>query len=76
MSKGSKIIPVRIPDELLTDLENAVKSANSTRREMPYTVSAWIRKCVEEKLAHLKRSRKRPPGRTGHPRDTGNIPPA
>lgn len=74
MSKGSQVIPVRIPKELLTEIEQAIQSANLTTGLEPYTVSSWIRKCVAEKLAHLKRSRRRPRGRKDRPQESGNIP--
>jgi len=61
MSKGNQVIPVRFPKELLTQVENAVQSANATRAAEPYTVSSWIRKCIEEKISHLQRSRKKRP---------------
>jgi len=59
MSKGSQIIPVRIPEDLLAVVQQTIQSANSKRRHEPYTVSSWIRQCVAEKLSHLKRSKGR-----------------
>lgn len=59
MSRGSKIVPVRIPDELLDEVEVAVSSQNYHTKGEPHTLSGWIRKCIAEKLAHLKRSNKK-----------------
>jgi len=58
MSRGSKIVPVRIPDEMLAEVQEAVDSQNFHTKGVPLRVSEWIRKCIEVKLKHLKRSRK------------------
>lgn len=57
MSKGSKIVPVRIPDELLDQIEAAIQSANFHTKGEIYTVSSWIRKQLEMKLHNLNRSK-------------------
>ena len=59
MSKGSKIVPVRIPDRLFAELVAALKSQNYHTREEPLTLSGWVRKCVIDKLNHLERGKKR-----------------
>lgn len=59
MSKGSMIVPVRIPEVLYITLLETIKSANRSRKNAEYTVSEWIRKAITEKLEHLSRSRKR-----------------
>lgn len=74
MSKGAQVIPVRIPKELLTEIEKAIQSANATNAREPYTVSSWIRKCVAEKLNHLRRSRHRSRGRKDRPQEPGSNP--
>lgn len=53
------ILALRMDRELLEAIENAVNSANVSRREEPYTVSSWLRAAIREKLAHLRRSRTR-----------------
>ena len=57
MSKGSKVVPVRIPDELLAEIESAIESANYHTKGEIYTVSSWIRKQLEMKLHNLRRSK-------------------
>jgi hypothetical protein len=59
MSKGSRIVPVRIPRELEVRILTAIERANHHTKEEPYTLSDWIRKCIEEKLAHLERSNRK-----------------
>jgi len=58
MSKGSKIVPVRLPDELLSEMMAAVASQNFHTKGEPLTVSGWIRKQIEMKLHNLKRTKK------------------
>jgi len=60
MSKGSKVVPLRIDQELLNEIEQSVGAANYYTKGEPYTTSSWIRKCIREKLDHLRRSSKRP----------------
>lgn len=59
MSKGSKIVQVRVPDDLLKRIEEHVSSLQLNARGEPPTVSSYIRKAIEEKLAHRERSRKK-----------------
>lgn len=59
MSKGSKIVPVRIPDRLFSAIVDAMEAANRTRFEEPYVLSTYVRKCLVDKLDHLQRSKKR-----------------
>lgn len=58
MSKGSKIVPVRIPDEMLAEMESAVASQNFHTKGEPLTVSGWIRQCVERELRDRRRKRR------------------
>jgi hypothetical protein len=57
MSKGSKIVPVRIPDDLLDEMLKQIDATNLTRKEEPFRVGAWIRQAIQDKLAHNRRSR-------------------
>lgn len=59
MSRGSKIVPVRLPEKLYHAIVEAMESANRTRFEEPYVVSTYVRKCLVEKLEHLERSKKK-----------------
>lgn len=65
MSKGSKIIPIRMSDMYLDALDAAVRRANRTTRGEPYDRSSWIRKAITEKLDHLLRSSRRKPKQVG-----------
>lgn len=57
MSKGSQVIPVRLGDELLRELDKEIQKQNRTRHDEPYTRSSWIRKALADRFAHLSRSR-------------------
>lgn len=59
MSRGSKIVHVRLSQETIASIIDAVDSANQSRRGAPYDFSAWVRAAIAEKLSHLKRSRRR-----------------
>jgi len=58
MSKGSKVVPLRISQELLDEIARSVESANYHTKGELYTTSSWIRKCIQEKLDHLNRPKK------------------
>lgn len=62
MSKGNPKVVVRFRQEVLDRIEAAIQSANYNRKDEPYDVSAWIRKAVDDKLAHLERSKRKPKG--------------
>lgn len=57
MSKGSKIVPVRISDDLYQAMESAIDSRNKATQEEPFNVSDFIRYCIRYKLAHTERGR-------------------
>lgn len=58
MLKKSNIVPVRFTDGLLDAIAKAVRRSPDGR-VMPYeSVSDFIRKACEEKLAHLARCKK------------------
>lgn len=57
MSKGNPKILVRVPTELLTEIAMVIESANIGRKEEPYTLSSWVRHCIDAKLRHLRRSK-------------------
>ena len=65
MSKGSPRIILRIPQEVVDQIEYCITTANCSRRGEPYDVSSWIRAAIVEKIAHVKRSRKQP-GKVKH----------
>jgi hypothetical protein len=60
MSKGSQIVPVRFPAELLQLVDQAVARSVSTRRDSPWTRSSFIVSAIEEKLNKMARSAGKP----------------
>ena len=58
MSKGSPIVAVRLPAELLARVNLAVRKLQERTREEPPTRNAWIVKAISEALAKRERSRK------------------
>jgi hypothetical protein len=59
MSKGSRIIGVRVPKELEVQVEESVKNSKTYRFKGPHTLSSWIIAAIEEKLAHQRRSNRK-----------------
>lgn len=58
MSKGSKVIIVRIGDALDAAVRSAVQKRNDGPNQVRHwTVSEWVRQAIIDKLAHDKRSR-------------------
>lgn len=57
-SKSSTVIPVRIPNFLLVEIEQALVSRNETTRDALMTRNEWIVKAITDKLAHLARSKR------------------
>lgn len=56
MSRGSPLVSVRIPAELLELLDHAVARSVDTRRDGPWTRSSFIVAAIEEKLKKMARS--------------------
>lgn len=54
----SKVIPVRLGDELLAQVEAELRKRNEYPTATEWNLSDWIRAACREKLAHAKRSRK------------------
>lgn len=67
MSKGSPMVPIRIPAELFQRIEAQIALTNVFARDEEYTVSSWLRKAAEEKLAKMIRSRRRKSKNDFHP---------
>lgn len=59
MSKGRKIVPVRLSQEIIHEvnlaIERAKLHANSKSKLVDFTFGEWVRKAIQEKLDHLKR---------------------
>jgi len=58
MSAGSKIVPVRMPAEMLGKLNQTIAEVNKRRRHQPYDISSFIRQAILDKINHYHRSRK------------------
>jgi hypothetical protein len=56
MGKGSKIVPIRIPAELLGLMDEGIARSYRTRFAGPWTRSSFIIAAIEEKLAKMARS--------------------
>jgi hypothetical protein len=59
MSRGSQVIPVRIPGDELEMVDSTISRINRRRREEPMTRSSFIRSALAEKLSHLERSKRK-----------------
>lgn len=55
--KGSPIITMRLPPEILEAVQEACERSNGTRTEEPYTVSSFIRACIIERFDKYARAR-------------------
>jgi hypothetical protein len=56
MSKGSPVLTIRIPAELLTLVDAAVARSVATRRDGPWTRSSFILSAIKEKIDKMARS--------------------
>jgi hypothetical protein len=54
--KGSPLLSLRLPAELLALVDKAVARSAGTRRAGPWTSSSFILAAIEEKLAKMARS--------------------
>lgn len=62
--KGSRIVPVRLPPEILEQLDTTIERVNATRRAEPFDRSAFIRAAIADKINHYNRSRRKPTNQT------------
>lgn len=58
MSKGSKVISVRFPNGLILEMQQVVCDTIGTINVNGFNLSDWIRESCEQRLAHIKRSRR------------------
>lgn len=58
MSKGSKIVPVRIPDDLLLRMRREIITKTLSGASKTVAIGAWIRDAIKQRLDHIKRSKK------------------
>lgn len=59
MSAGSRIVPVRIPEDLELAILDCIAGRNLRSPNEPWTMSEFIRQAITEKLCHMERSRSR-----------------
>lgn len=59
MSKGSPIIPVRVPADLLAQVDEFIARTADKRPDGAFTRTSFILKCVADKLAHIYRSNRK-----------------
>lgn len=59
MSKGSKIVPVRLPAQLLELVEIELLTRSTGPKGRHLTISKWVRSAITEKLKHAERSRRK-----------------
>lgn len=59
MSKGSKIVPVRVPEELLLLLDSAIVRSQGDPTRTAWTRTSYILQAIIDKLNHSARSRKK-----------------
>jgi hypothetical protein len=59
MSKGSKVVPIRFPTDLLAEVMAAIASRNEWTYEEPNSLGEWIRDACRERLNKLKRGRRK-----------------
>lgn len=56
--RGKRIIPIRLADELVEQIDQAIASNNDRRADAPYDRTAWIIQAIKERLDKLARGRK------------------
>jgi hypothetical protein len=56
MAKGSPVLSIRIPAELLELVDRAIARSVDTRKDGPWTRSSFIVAAIEEKLKKMARS--------------------
>lgn len=59
MSKGTPVVPVRIAPELIREIEDTIARRNFWSREIPWSVSDFIRIACKEKIRKMERCRKK-----------------
>lgn len=57
MSKGARFVGVRFPEEEWNAMLVEIARGEKFRADEPWTLSAFIRKAVKEKIAKAERSR-------------------
>lgn len=55
MSRGTRAIVIRVPDELVAQVVEMLASRNARTADVPWTFSDWVRQAIHDKLAHYRR---------------------
>lgn len=66
-SKGNPQITLRLPQEVIDELDQLIEEMNFARRDEPYTRAEWVRMAIRQAQAKRERSR----GRKGRAQDRG-----
>lgn len=59
MSKGTKIITLRLPPGIEEDMDIQIEQRNEWTKDAPWNRTAFILAAIREKLAHMQRSRRK-----------------
>lgn len=57
MSRGSPIISLRVPEDLLRDVQIVVHQTGAKCQGEPWNLTSWILQAIRDKLAHQQRAR-------------------
>jgi hypothetical protein len=58
MSNGTRVYTVRLQDDLMERVQETMQRRDLYSADSPWTLSDFLRVCVEEKLAKMERSRR------------------
>lgn len=77
-NRGSPLVALRIPKQLLQQIDKQIESCNRTRREEPYTRSSFIIAALVERFEKYGRARKASKRKKGPTQqellDAANVP--
>jgi hypothetical protein len=80
MSKGNKVVPVRLDPVLIERIHEALASKNAKVFEEEWTFSRWVRDACWQKLSHLgagkkqrEKRRNEKNGRAGRVQQLGEL---
>jgi hypothetical protein len=59
MSRGTRVVPVRLPEDLMVMVQITIELRNQNSPEAPWTLSDFIRIALSEKIRKMARSRGR-----------------
>lgn len=57
MNKGTKKYVVRIPDDLIYEIQETIASRNEATKDGVWNFSDYVRNCIIKDLAHRERSK-------------------